>query len=294
MTTDLAARERLTGSPATQGAATSAPAQARPSGGWPALLLAQIAAELRRFIRLPEYLVGVLAIPMLMYAMFGLPQATQRLPGGTQVGAMILVSFTCFGVVNQSLFSFGADLAADRGKGWLRRLRAAPMPMWAYFAGKLATNLVFAVAILLGTTLVAELGGVRPSAAALLRVAGVVLLGCVACSPMGAAIAYWARPRAAGTIANLVFLPLSFASGFFFPLSGLPSVVATIAPWLPTYHIGQLAWNAIASNGADVAAYGSPSTSHPAVDVLVVLVWAVVFAAITVLGYRRDLDRERD
>lgn len=265
-----------------------------PTGGRPALLRAQVVAELRRFLRLPEYLVGVVAIPMLMYAMFGLPHAGERLPGGTQVGAMILVSFTCFGVVNQSLFSFGAELAADRGKGWLRRLRAAPMPMWAYFAGKLAMNLVFAVGILVGTTLIAEIGGVRPSPAELVRVAGVVLLGCVAFSPMGAAIAYWARPRSAGTIANLVFLPLSFASGFFFPLSGLPSVVGAVAPWLPTYHIGQLAWGAMARSDGDVHAYGNPTASSPVLDLAVIATWSAFFAVLTVIGYRRDLDRERE
>ena len=47
------------------------------------------------------------------------------LPGGTTVVAMIFVSFACYGVVSQALFSFGAELAAERQKGWLRRLRWA-------------------------------------------------------------------------------------------------------------------------------------------------------------------------
>ena len=259
------------------------------------MLVAQVAGEVTRFRRVPEYLIGVVAIPVLLYAMFALPGATRALPGGTPVGAMTLVSFTCFGVLNQALFSFGAELADERGKGWLRRLRATPMPMWVYFAGKLAMNLVFALAILAGVTAVAVLvGGVRIPPARLGLLALTVLGGALAFSPMGAVVAYWVRPRAASAIANLVFLPLSFVSGFLFPLAGLPGFFRTLAPWLPSYHFGLLAWRAMASTPADVRAYGSPTVGQPWRDVIVVAGWCLLCVALTAVGYRRDPDRERE
>lgn len=259
-----------------------------------ALVAVQVLAEVRRFRRLPEYVIGVVAVPVLLYAMFGLPGGTRTLPGGTTVGAMTLVSFACFGVVNQALFSFGAELAGERGKGWLRRLRATPMPMWLYFAGKLAMNLAFTAVTLGGAVVVAVLGGVRLDPARTALVALVVLAGSVVFSPMGAAIAYWARPRAASTIANLIFLPLSFASGFLYPLAALPHALQQLAPWLPTYHLGQLAWGAMAAQPGALPAFAGPSGAQPWRDVAVLALWCGLCTAATVVGYRRDLDRERE
>jgi ABC-2 type transport system permease protein len=51
--------------------------------------------------------------------------------------------------------------------------------------------------------------------------------------------------NAAPAVANLIYLPLSFASGLFMPLSQLPSFVQQVAPYLPSYHYAQLAWSAV-------------------------------------------------
>ncbi|GAA1853399.1 ABC transporter permease [Microlunatus capsulatus] len=263
------------------------------TGGVPAMLAVQIGSEVTRYRRMPEYFVGVVILPVILFAMFGLPNAGDTLPGGTSVVAMIFVSFACYGVVSQALFSFGAELAAERQKGWLRRLRATPMPMWVYFAGKLAMNLLFTLTIAGAMALLAQLAGQADfDGPGLLRTGAVLLLGTVVFSPMGAAIAYLVRPRAVATIVNLVFLPLSFASGFFFPLRQLPQVLQDAAPWLPTYHFGQLARDAMAP-AADVEAYGGGSTGGTALHLLVVLAWGVVCAAATVWGYRREAARER-
>lgn len=267
--------------------------EARPSGGLLRMMGAQIASEVTRYRRVPEYFIGVVVLPIILFAMFGLPNAGVTLPGGTTVVALLFVSFSCYGIVSQALFSFGAELASERKAGWLRRLRATPMPMSVYFVGKVAVNLVFTLVILGGTALLATLAGDASfDPARLLATCGVLLLGTVAFSPMGAAIAYWARPRAASTIVNLVFLPLSFLSGFFFPPSQLPDVLQGVAPWLPTYHFGQLAWGTMAS-ASDVREFGATLTGSTLQHVLVVLAWCAVFTVATVWGYRRELDRER-
>ena len=263
------------------------------TGGLPAMLAVQVGSEVTRYRRMPEYFVGVVILPVILFAMFGLPNAGDTLPGGTSVVAMIFVSFACYGVVSQALFSFGAELAAERQKGWLRRLRATPMPMWVYFSGKLAMNLVFTVTIAGAMALLAQLAGDAGFAAdRLLATAGVLLVGTVVFSPMGAAIAYLVRPKAVSTIVNLVFLPLSFASGFFFPLRQLPEVLQDLAPWLPTYHFGQLARSAMAP-AADLEAYGGEATGDTALHLAVVLGWGAVCVAATVWGYRRESARER-
>lgn len=260
-------------------------------------LAVQVRSEVIRYRRVPEYFIGVVVLPIILFAMFGLPNAGTVLPGGTTVVAMLFVSFSCYGVVSQALFSLGAELALERQKGWLRRLRATPMPMWLYFAGKLALNIAFTAVIVGGMALLAATAGragFEPSRLA--ATCAVLLLGSVAFAPMGSAIAYWARPRAVTTIVNLAFLPLSFASGFLFPLvpvDQLPEVLQRIAPWLPTHHFGQLAWAAIAPPG-DVREFGIDSTGSVGLHLAVVVGWCLGCLALTAWGYRRELDRERD
>jgi ABC-2 type transport system permease protein len=257
-------------------------------------LLTQVRSEVVRYRRMPEYFIGVVVLPIILFAMFGLPAAGTRLPDGTTVTALLFVSFSCYGVISQALFSFGAELATERQKGWLRRLRATPMPMWLYFTGKLALNIVFILAIIVGmAALAATAGAANFDPAALMATMGVLVLGTVAFSPMGAAIAYWVRPKAATTIVNLVFLPLAFLSGFFFSLSSLPQILQDIAPYLPTYHFGQLAWATMAASEADRLAFGLPPATDLTLSAVIVIGWFLLCSTLTALGYRRELERER-
>lgn len=258
------------------------------------MLVAQVKAETLRLIRIPEFGVGVVAVPMILYAMFGLPYVSQTLPSGTRVGAMVMASMACYGIVSLAIFTFGADVAEERAHPWMRRMRATPMPMWVYFAGKLAVGLVFSVLILLGLWLVARFaGGVAIDSGRLLRTWGVLLCGTVAFSTLGYAIAYWFRPKAANAVANLIFLPLAFLSGFFMQLSTLPDVVQRVAPYLPTYHFGQLVWSQMGVNDAEIVAYGALTPGRWPVHVAWVVGSFVVFGVVTALGYRRDADRAR-
>jgi ABC-2 type transport system permease protein len=262
----------------------------KPTGSAAGLLATQILAEVRQNLRVPSFVIGVVAVPVMLYGMFGLPEAGEILPGGTNVAAMMFASLGCFGMVSLAIFTFGVDIAQERGKGWLRRLRATPMPMWAYFAAKCAMAVVFSAAIVVATVAVALAGGVRFDGARLVRTSLVLVSGALAFSTMGFALAYWTRPRAAQAIGNLVFLPLAFASGFFYTLNGLPGFLQDLAHYLPTYHFGQLVWNQLGPV-ADVQAFGSPAPDSMLVHLAWVIGCFVVFAIIAAAGYRRDLQR---
>ena len=266
---------------------------AQPTGSAVGLLAAQILAEVRQNLRVPQFLVGVVAVPVMLYAMFGLPEAGQIMAGGTDVGAMMFASLSCYGVVSLAIFTFGVDIAQERGKGWLRRLRATPMPMWAYFAGKGAMAVVFSAVIVVATVAVAALaGGVRFDLARLVRTSLVLVSGSLAFSTMGFALAYWTRPRAAAAIGNLVFLPLAFASGFFYTLNTLPGFLQDLAHYLPTYHFGQLVWNQLGPV-SDMQDFGNPAPDPLVVHLAWVIGCFVVFAVLAAIGYRRDLERDR-
>ncbi|SEA30021.1 ABC-2 type transport system permease protein [Bowdeniella nasicola] len=256
-------------------------------------LAAQVRAEVTRFRRLPEYVVGVVLLPVILFAMFGLTNRDNVLPSGLAVPGILVVSFAAYGVVSQSLFSFGSDLATERAQGWLRRMRATPMTMTTYFGGKLAMNIIFAIAMVALLLATASLFGKvdfhwpRALAAAAICVSGAIWF-----APFGAAIAYWARPGAATTIVNLVFLPLSFLSGFFMPLAQLPEVFQKVAPFLPTYHFGALAWRTLAEP-ADLEFIMTDPAINLWLSAGIVAAWFLAASVLAIAGYRLEQRRER-
>lgn len=260
---------------------------ARANGGPLGLAALQTRTEFLQNWRMPEFMIGVVAIPAILYLMFGLPSAGERLDGGTDIGAMMLASFGGYGLVSLAIFTFGVDIAQERGRGWWRVLRASPVPSWAYFAAKIMMALLYGVLIIALLAVIAiVLGGVSMPLSRWLAISGMLLVGAVAFAPLGFALAFLARPRAASTIGNLIFLPLSFASGFFFPLSELPSFVQTLAPYLPTYHFGQLVWSQVGPP-ADVAVFAS-GTAGTWTHIAWVAGSFVIFGVVALLAYRRD------
>jgi ABC-2 type transport system permease protein len=253
---------------------------------------AQVRADVRSNLRLPEFVVGAVSVPIILFVMFGSAEAGDVLPGGTPVPAMMAVSFAAYGIVSLAIFTFGIDVAQERGSGWLRTRRVTPLPAWSYFAGKIAMALVFAILIVLGIMVAAVvLIDVALAVGTWLRVVLLLLVGTVAFSTFGFAMAYLVRPRAASAIGNLIFLPLSFASGFFFPLDELPASVRDLAPYLPTYHFGRLVW---AQLGApeDVAAWSGNAVAGVGVaDVVWVAGCFIVCGVLALVGYRRDAAR---
>ncbi len=264
-----------------------------PSGGRLALFLTQVRCELVSNMRVPEFLIGVVAIPVMLFAMFGVPNARWELPDGTRISTMMMPGFGAFGILSLVIFAFGVDIANERGKGWLRLMRATPAPGWAYFGGKLATSVVIASLTLLALFAVGAFAAqVRLPLGVWATTFAVLLLGGLSLAPLGFSLGFLARPRAASTIGNLVFLPLSFASGFFVPLNQLPEFLRDLAPFLPTYHYGQLVWRVVASRET-VEAYTGIAPGPVWVHVAWLVATFVVFGALAIWGYRRQRSREQ-
>lgn len=57
---------------------------------------------------------------------------------------------------------------------------------------------------------------------------------------MGLLLALLIPASAVPGAVNLIYLPMSFCSGLWMPLSALPKWLQHIAPALPTYHLAQL------------------------------------------------------
>jgi ABC-2 type transport system permease protein len=249
----------------------------RSNSGRLGLLGLHVLTEIVTARRNMEYVVGLVIIPALLYSMFGLPNDSTWVPDGSTFSTIAVGSFVAYGVVSLAIFTFVDELAKERGRGWIRTLRATPVRFGSYLLAKLCMAAVYSLLIVVVLAAVSvptgasSLGLASWLTIAALGVGGVVLFGTV-----GMAVAFLVRPRSATTIANLLFLPLAFCSGFFFPLSEVPGVIREVAPVLPTYHFGRIVWSQVATN-TEIDLF----TGIPGEGTLVHIVWVLGF---TLLG----------
>jgi ABC-2 type transport system permease protein len=235
--------------------------------------------EFIKLLRLPAYSIPTITFPVMFYALFGLSFGTGRSAGPVTMATYLIPTYGAFGVIGAALFGLGVGVAIERGQGWLLLKRATPMPPLAYFAAKGAMSLIFgAIIITMLALLGIFFGNVRLEPSQWARLATALVLGAVPFCALGLAIGYFAGPNAAPAIVNIIYLPMGFASGMWIPIEFLPRFMQSLAPWLPAYHLSQLALASIgASRGGPVLAHVAALTGFTACCL-----------ALALIGYRRD------
>jgi ABC-2 type transport system permease protein len=230
--------------------------------------------EFLRLLRTPSFAVPTLSFPPLFFLLFGLLLNH----GNAGAAHYLFATYSVFGVMAPSLFGFGVAVAIEREKGWLTLKRVAPMPPGAYLLAKLVMAMLCAAIIYLVLAAMAyTLGGVRLPATQWLAVGAVAVGGALPMCALGLIIGSRANASAAPAFVNLIYLPMSFLSGLWMPLSMLPPILAKIAPLWPAWHLGQLALTATGQ-----AATGSVG-GH--------LLWLGAFSAVCFAIARRLLAR---
>jgi len=201
--------------------------------------------EFLRLLRAPSFAVPTLLFPAMFYCLFAV-LFVKNATGDYHANIYLLATYGVFGVMAPGLFGFGVSVALDRERGWLTLKRAQPMPPGAYLASKLAMAMLFAGTIF---TILAVLSmvvaGVSLPLAAWAKLFLVEIFGVLPFCAIGLCIATLVSGQGAPAVINLIYLPMSFLSGLWMPLSILPPVVRGLAPLWPAYHLGQLALTAV-------------------------------------------------
>ncbi len=241
-------------------------------------LLYLVRCEILKLVRVPMFAIPTFIFPIMFFAMFGLPNLDNTL-GGIKAGPYMMASYGAYSVMSVAIFSFGVAIAAERGLGWNKLLRATPLRPLTMFTSKVAMALLFGAASLCGLfAFGAIVAGVRMAIPRWLELGGLLLIGMIPFVALGLFIGYLAGPNSAAAVANLIFLPLSFASGLFLPLEFLPDVMQKIAPYLPAYHTGQLGWGALGAGDGKGFGY----------HLLWLVGYTALFLALAVVAYWRD------
>lgn len=240
------------------------------------MLLAQVRAEFLRLFRSPEFTGFTMAFPSILYFFVG--ATNQGSYAGVVAKHYSLVSLAAYSVVNVALFSFGVAVATDRLLHTDALMKASPVRPGVVLVAKALAAAVFAVASLVVLFAVAGfLLGVRLQTVEYFQVTWRLLLGMLPFLALGFAVGYLVNPGAAVAVVNLIFLPMSFASGIFIPLQFLPSYIQKLAPYLPMYHYGHVAWSAIGVQYSDLGR-----------SVLALVAWFVGLTVLAVIAQRRD------
>jgi ABC-2 type transport system permease protein len=248
----------------------------------PRVLLAQIKGTLLFYRRTPAFFIFSMVLPIFFYMFFGLPLGNQKIgSSGITLGAIVMAHMGAYAVSSILVFNIGIGQAQRRGQKLDLLQRATPVPGLVVVAAEAAGALVLAFASMLTLFLFATVfGGIRLSPVDWVSLLVRLLVGALPLLGMGLAIGYASGPNAAPAVANLIYLPMSFASGLFIPLQSLPSFIKTIAPYLPTYHYAQLV------DGV----FGSDESM--AVAILWLIGWGIVLFLIAARFYRVDAQRK--
>ncbi len=238
------------------------------------VLRVELLDELRGIGREPAALFFSVLMPVGFYALFASLFGRYQQPGGLPVAAVMLATYGTFGVVSVVLLNPGIGVAEARSRGWLRVKKVSAVPVGTTLAAKVIATLPYALGVLLSMAAVSlVVAGPVVGVGTVVRLAGVLLLGALPFALIGLAVGFVASSNAAAAILNALLIPMSVASGLWMPLEILPPIVAHLAPFLPTYHLRQLALAQLS---------GGPAAVH----VFALLLTAAVAGVLAALAYR--------
>ncbi|MFE0510234.1 ABC transporter permease [Streptomyces sp. NPDC058964] len=229
--------------------------------------------EVRRTLRDTGFVIGGIAMPVMMYLLFTNIGAND---GDWRTASM--VGMAAYGAVGSALNTGGA-VAEDRAIGWLRQLRVTPMTPRQVVIGRALTGSVTVlpaiVAVLAAGGLV---NGVRLQAWQWVAVALLLWLGSVPFTLLGLGNGYRLTGPATGVANMIANLGLAVLGGLWFPVELFPGWLRPVSEYTPTHDIAEL--------GTSAAAGHAPAPGA----VLVLVTWLLVFCSYAVLSYRRSAE----
>jgi ABC-2 type transport system permease protein len=166
--------------------------------------------------------------------------------GGLSALQYYVPAIAALSVLGSCYGQLAVALAARRQNGILKRIRATPLPAWAYFAGLLAHCVLVSfadVALIIG---VGRLYGI-PLPSHWLVIAVTLVLGAASFCALGVAVASLiANAEAAPAVAQLVLFPLLFVSGTYLPIHS--ALLNRISGWLPVRPFNEALTGALAGH----------------------------------------------
>lgn len=227
-------------------------------------------------IRQPMYVISTLVFPAMFFWFFGVPNAQNK-----DAAALLVGSFSCFAALGVVLFQFAIGIAQDKTSPWAHYLRVLPLPISLTLLPRLLNGIFVSTLAVLGVVMVGltctplswqEL----PWGPFALSMA----TGSLPFALMGMTLGYAANPTSIVPLANLIYLPLSFAGGLWLPPTSLPKAVQAISEFLPSRYFGEVVWASLLKKPL------------PYRETLGLCLYAAIFLVTAIWFFKRNQEQE--
>lgn len=226
--------------------------------------------EVRRTLRDGRFVLGTVAMPVLMYLLF-----TNLGDNDGSWKTASMVGMAAYGALGAAMNTAGG-VAEDRAIGWLRQLRITPMTPRQGVLGRALTGAVTVLPAIAAVMLAGGLiNGVRMDAWKWPVIAVLLWLGSLPFTMLGLGNGYRMTSQAMGGVNMLSYLGLAVLGGLWFPVELFPRWLQHVSALTPTNRFAQI--------GRSVADGHLPSL----VALAVLTGWLLVFGSYAVVSYRR-------
>lgn len=240
--------------------------------------------ELLRQLHNPFTLAFTLALPALMYIIFGASQDYGSLSAGHgNVAFSIMVSMAAYGVMT-AMTSLTSSAAAEASQGWGRQLSLTPLGTSGYVVAKVIVAVGYAALSLLLVFVLGAMTGAQADGSWRWWATAVLILGLgLIFGLYGLGVGLMFNSDSAPGLASILLTFFAFFGNVFMPLSG---TMLSIAHFTPMYGVVELArWPL--SQG-----YVNDAVTDPLwMPILNVIAWALIFAALVAFGVKRSRTR---
>ncbi|MFI5679514.1 ABC transporter permease [Streptomyces cellulosae] len=234
-------------------------------------MLDYLRLEVRRTLRDVGFVIGGVAMPVMMYLLF-----TNLGENDASWKAQAMVGMAAYGAVGSAL-NTGGGVAEDRATGWLRQLRVTPMTSRQVVVGRALTGSVTVLPAIVAVLAAGGLlNGVRLDVWQWALVAVLLWLGSIPFTLLGLGNGCRLTAQTTGVTNMVCNLGLAVVGGLWFPVTLFPGWLRSLSAYTPTNRFAEL--------GTSVTGGHAPAPGA----IVVLTVWLLAFGSYAVLSYRRS------
>ncbi|QHW31627.1 ABC transporter permease [Paenibacillus rhizovicinus] len=218
--------------------------------------IAHCKAELLRTFRNRRFVIFSIIMPVLFFFLFSSAVGAQKIDG-VDWSSYYLMSMTCYGIIGASFSTFSMRLSRERSQGWIRLLKITPLPSWAYIVSKIASQALINLFIIVMMFLIGGIGKHIDLPVSTWLSCGLwIWIGGMSFMALGTLFGSVRNPDVVQVVTMIVYMGMSVLGGLWMPVSTMSKTMQDIAKALPTYRLGQGAWNMLGGGSVDWTGVG--------------------------------------
>jgi ABC-2 type transport system permease protein len=249
---------------------------ARPARG-ARLFWHELRGELLLYTRSRELAFFTILLPMVFFVLLGSTYGNDTVDG-VRGSDFLEAGMIGYGAISIAFAGLAIVLVIRRETGILKRLRATPLPAWAYIAALLSAFLAAFAVEVIGLVILGRLLfdiGVPDRIGSLVLA---LLIGAIAFCGLGIGLtALIKSAEGASAVVNAIYLPMSFLAGAFFSPHHFPAFLRAIADVLPLTYFLRLVRN-VMLHGQEIWTQGT--------NVAVVAAWGIAGVIVALRAFR--------